>query len=501
MSIYRKTGNHSGKYQLFLLALIPVLGVIIAGSLLNVEFEDIFSSGINVVIGLIGLFIVIEFKNSALTFGWALYLSGFFVDLLDELINLPKWIDNFYEDAAYGIGLFFIVLAFYIIIKEKQETADHFRVVSNRDELTNLYNHRYFYEYFMPASQKSSKLILLFCDLDYFKTINDMYGHVIGDTVLKETAEIIQQIVKDKGACFRYGGEEFAVLLEDCDVVGAMKLAEDLNKTIASCQKLQQYAVYFPVTLSIGIALYPQHANGARDLVEKADKAMYYSKQRGRNQYCIFNPENDSMSEHSDENDIKRKMLLNSVISLASAIDAKDKYTGRHSELVSKYTLQIAEALQIPEEDKFRLRIGAVLHDCGKIGVPDEIINKPEALTNQEFEAVKDHTVLGYNIIKHIIDDSEIIACVLSHHERWDGKGYPNGLAGSNIPLFARIISIADAFQAMTSSRPYRNPLSPDSALVELRENAGTQFDPNLVKCFIEILSKPENSKNTFIAS
>lgn len=481
------------KYWLTLFIVISGLILFTGGILINMELEDLLSNGLNVIAGLAGLLILIEFKNRTLTLGWTIYLSGLIIDLVDEIVNLPVWLDNYYEHTAEGIGLLVIVLGFYMIVKDKHEAADHFRGLSNQDELTGLYNHRYFYEYFQKTSVNSKSLILLFCDLDYFKTINDLFGHITGDSVLKKTAQIIKQTAKEKGKCFRYGGEEFIVLLESCTMEQALIVAQELNKKVSTCNELQQYAVYFPVTLSIGIASYPENAGSPQDLVEKADRAMYASKQKGRNQISIYNPENDT-PEQSNIMGLKRKMLINSVISLASAIDAKDKYTGRHSEFVTRYALQIAEALNISEEDKFRLRMGAVLHDCGKIGVPDDVINNPGGLSGQEFESIKNHTLLGYNIIKHITDDSEIISCVVSHHERWDGNGYPHGLSGLSIPLFARIITIADAFHAMTSDRPYRTALTWDQALKEMKKSAGTQFDPDLVKCFIELQLKQGNN-------
>ena len=168
----------------------------------------------------------------------------------------------------------------------------------------------------------------------------------------------------------------------------------------------------------------------------------------------------------------------------------RTEYTGEHSKMVSKYSILIAEKLGFTESEKNKLRIGALLHDCGKIGVPDNIINKPEKLSDEEFTIIKSHTLLGYNIIKHMTNDEEIINCVRSHHERWDGKGYPDGLSGNSINLFARIVCIADVYHAMTSDRPYRKALTKEKAIDEFKRGKGTQFDPKLVDAFVEIIER-----------
>ena len=253
-----------------------------------------------------------------------------------------------------------------------------------------------------------------------------------------------------------------------CDYTSEEALieAEKIRKSIAKSQELQKYADYFPITISIGIASYPIHALDAVGLINKSDTAMYYSKQSDRNQCNIYNKNMNVFLKDGNE-DINKELLMDSVLAIAEAVDAKDRYTGEHSKMVSKYSMLLAEKLGLTEIEKSKLRIGALLHDCGKIGVPDNIINKSGKLTEAEFTIIKGHTLLGYNIIKHMTKDEEIINCVRSHHERCDGKGYPDGLSGNSINLFARIVCIADVYHAMTSDRSYRKALTKEKAIDE----------------------------------
>jgi len=307
--------------------------------------------------------------------------------------------------------------------------------------------------------------------------------------LLIQIANIIKNKVKDNGMVFRYGGEEFVVIIPDVNSEEAFIEAEKVRKSIARSQVLQQYSDYFPITLSIGIASYPNYGLDAETLIKNADIAMYYSKQNGRNQCTLYTNELNSFFEDG-KNIPKKELLMDSALSLAEAVDAKDHYTGKHSKMVSKYSILVAEKLNFTEEEKNKLRIGALLHDCGKIGIPDNIINKPDKLSDDEFEIIKNHTLLGNNIIKHITNDIKIIHCVRSHHERWDGKGYPDGLSGSSIDLFARIVCVADVYHSMTSDRPYREALSDEKVIEEFIKGKGTQFDPMLVDIVVEMIKE-----------
>lgn len=392
-------------------------------------------------------------------------------DVPNEIINLTKsfnrMVDSIYEHK-----------------KENEEL----KIYANTDYLTSVYNHKYYFESINDKIAEAHKQIsIMFCDIDKFKLTNDTYGHEVGDFILIGIAKIIKDEVKDTGMVFRYGGEEFVVIMCDYTSQETLDKAEKIRKSIIRSQEIQKYASYFPITISIGIASYPTHALDAEGLIKKADCAMCYSKQNGRNQCNIYNNNMNLFLKYNNEN-IKKELLIDSALALAEAVDAKDDYTGKHSKMVSKYSILLAEKLGLTENEKNRLRIGALLHDCGKIGIPDNIIHKSQKLSDTEFTIIKNHTLLGYNIIKHITNDEEIINCVRSHHERWDGKGYPDGLQGNAIHLFARIVCIADVYHAMTSDRPYRKALTQEEAIDELIRTKGTQFDPKLVDAFVKII-------------
>lgn len=364
---------------------------------------------------------------------------------------------------------------------------------NNRDGLTDLYNHRYYHEYVENLiSNKTKKIGLLFCDIDRFKTVNDTFGHTAGDKVLIDIAKAITHIVPKTSEVFRYGGEEFVVVLVDVNDEEVLKIGEEIRNFIDFKIQINEDYHYMPLTMSIGLAMYPDDTITIQDLIDKADSAMYYAKQTGRNQCHRYTEDMEEFLLHNSEIIARKEVLFNSAFALAAAIDVKDVYTGKHSEFVTKYALLLGDKLGISPKDKQLLRIGALLHDCGKIGIPDDIINKPTKLTEPEYEIIKNHTVFGYNIVRHISKTPSIMSCVRNHHERWDGMGYPDGLKGEKIPLLARVVCVADTFHAMISDRPYRKALTIEVAFSELRHNAGTQFDPNLIEVFIEAIQKSD---------
>ena len=371
---------------------------------------------------------------------------------------------------------------------------------STLDVLTGLCNHTYFHERLSAeverANRYSRPLCLLILDIDRFKTVNDSYGYLIGDSVLKQFAEVLRQSLRSIDVAARYGGDEFAVILLESSKEEGQLAAERIRDQVAAhsfyavgwdeLQAARAPSERLQLTASIGFATFPDDHSSADGIVMAADIALCHARQLGRNSVSSYDADFGG-EERVDPEELYRVLHnpdVAAVRSLAAAVDARDPYTAGHSERVAMYALDVGQALGMESEELEALKMAGLLHDLGKIGVPDAILNKPDGLTEGECEAIEQHTSIGASILRRAPQLEQIVPAVLSHHERWDGTGYPEGLSGDSIPLGARILAVADAFDAMTSARPYRQALPADDALLELRANAGKQFDPELVEAF-----------------
>lgn len=361
------------------------------------------------------------------------------------------------------------------------------------DGLTGLYNHRYFQEQLereiKKATRRDRPLALVIADLDHFKVFNDMSGHVQGDEALRNTAQLLKGSVRVEDMVARYGGEEFVILLSETDGPGALVVADRLRRKIEDFKFNTKPDVFTPLTLSIGIAVFPQDGHVREWLVKRADQALYIAKRRGRNQVCLFSQQELSLDELSPTEMVKEELSLGIIQALAAAVDAKDAYTYRHSEAVSKFARALAKGLGMSPAEIEEIKMAGLLHDVGKIGISDDILRKPGRLTPEEWDIIKQHSQLACNILKHVLSLHPIMPAVLHHHERYDGGGYPAGLKGEDIPLVARILCLADSYHAIVSDRPYRKAFSRQEAVEVIKKDSGTQFDPELVKVFVQILS------------
>lgn len=359
------------------------------------------------------------------------------------------------------------------------------------DSLTKLYNHRYFCKALSEQLEKVAELSLLLVDLDLFKLFNDLYGHLEGDNALEIVASIMVRLVAQKGIVCRYGGEEFTILLPYHDSKKAFDLAERIRLEIQRTFFKMNDGTQRFLTASIGVCTYPHAAPNTEELLNRADLAMYTAKNQGKNQTVIYTPRDVSPGKLSDASgdDITIKPDYTATIyALTAAIDAKDHYTFGHSQRVAKYATILASALNLDKSHVEIIREAALLHDVGKIGIPESILTKTGMLTDEEYDIVKRHVEMSLTIIKYLPSLNHTVPAVFGHHERWDGRGYPRGIKGENIPLTARCLAITDAFDAMTSDRPYRASLSVDSALIEIKNNIGFQFDPHIANIFIELV-------------
>jgi diguanylate cyclase (GGDEF)-like protein len=358
---------------------------------------------------------------------------------------------------------------------------------SRIDELTGLFNRRHFEERLKEEvarhSRYDSALSLLMVDLDNFKTYNDVYGHPAGDSLLSQIGSTVRGAIRDADQAFRYGGDEFVVILPQTARDDAYVVADRVREQIAS--EMGQRSI--TVTCSIGLASYPVDGVIAEELVIAADTALYYAKWTGGNRIYFSSK---AMSESPDSGKSHgRRDGLSAVYALVSVVESRDPYVYGHSRKVNAYAVALTEALGLPPDEVSAVSTAALLHDIGKIGIPDEVLNKKEQLSRENWEAIKAHPRLGKNIVTSIPQLVHCADSILYHHEKWDGSGYPAGLKGEEIPIGARIIAVADSFEAMTSARPYRPPLSREEASKELRKGAGIQFDPKLVEAFIGVIA------------
>lgn len=369
---------------------------------------------------------------------------------------------------------------------------------ANTDGLTGLYNHRYFQDRLSQelkrALRYSHPLSLMMIDLDGFKAVNDSLGHLAGDTILRNFSKILTAEVREIDVAARYGGDEFAVILPETCLEEATQLAERVRAAVDRSPHLMEESLTddsiksgvkkdWKITLSIGVAECPTHARQRDALVSAADIAMYHAKHVSQNAVCSYDrvPGAGGTMDPCRIYTFLQSASVSTIAALAAAVDAKDHYTHGHSESVARYAVGIATELRLSSEEKFNVRIAALLHDVGKIGIPDMVLNNPGQLDPYERDLIRSHPSVGERIVKQVPQLQRILPGILYHHERYDGTGYPCGLSGERIPLVARIICVADSFDAMTSNRPYRSSMSTAQALAELHDNKGTQFDDNCV--------------------
>jgi len=359
-----------------------------------------------------------------------------------------------------------------------QRTALRSRIAvrdANTDNLTGLGNHRAYQaalrERIEDAERTGAEFSLGIVDVDDFKRINDTYGHQVGDDVLVALAELLRDAPGPDA--YRCGGDEFALLFAG-DATTAFEHVTEIQETVANLGMT-------PITISVGIASFPSQANEADGLQRMADGALYWSKHHGKNRSFVYSPKVVRIHSAKElEWETERMARLRAAKNIVRFVDAKDPSTANHSETVSALAAAIGVQLGLDENTIDQLALGGLLHDIGKIGIPDALLQAPRGLTREEFEQVKAHPALGYSLLEGL-GIAPIDEWILHHHENWQGDGYPDGLAGEEIPLGARVIRVADAFEAMTANRPYRPAQTLEYALAELHANTGTQFERSVV--------------------
>lgn len=438
------------------------------------------------------------------------------------LISANKCIGVFIieePNARQNATLYSLIAKYMALVTDNIQLTEKSKEFVNTDNLTLLYNHRGFQEILSKEIQRAEinkhKLSIIMMDINNITKINREQGHAKGDEVIKTVAEKIRQNVREGDIAGRYGGDELAIILPNTSSDQAKYVAEYLTYSLSCCF----IDGIGPIKVSVGVATYPDCSDDREKLLILAEQAMYISKAKGykdgmsaiisskdfnfwdnvalqsyaevvakRHSQLGINFEDELISKFHNEDNMTENKIWEIATSLASAIDAKDTYTKGHSTSVSKYSEALARAINLPEKEINRIMLGALLHDVGKIGIPENVLKKEGPLSDAEWDIMRQHPDIGVDkVLQPNISLRDLIPIVKYHHERIDGCGYPDGLKGNEIPLAARIVAIADTYHALTSDRPYRNGMSIEQAISILEEGAGTQWDADLVRSFIQI--------------
>ncbi|MDO8586502.1 MAG: diguanylate cyclase [Armatimonadota bacterium] len=409
-----------------------------------------------------------------------------------QAIEAGEWPDEVVHASTPETGL---------LIRTFNKAVSSMKAAVGRDSLTGLYNHRYFHERLRKevalANESHSALSVIMIDLDWFKQINDSFGHIAGDRVITDMAQLISGMVGEREIACRYGGEEFAVIVPGRGIEKALALADKLRSVVAGNKFDAGVDLTITLSASIGVAEHSIGCGDAQEVVIAADVALYDAKQSGRNRVSRY----DELSNRvgvKDPQELDRLLRQGdsmSIETLAALMDARPRYTDGHADRVRRYAFAIGKSMGLSPEELTNLEVAALLHDVGKIRVPGQIIDKPAQLTAREREVIESHPRHGESLVRTAVFSEAALPAILHHHERYDGLGYPSHLTGKAIPLLARIIAVADSYDAMTSERPYRGAMTPEKAVGLIRENSGTQFDPELVDVFVSLVSNEKAVK------
>lgn len=368
---------------------------------------------------------------------------------IEEIVKVPITDD---KNNVWGI----VGLARDITERKKME--DKLKQICEVDMLTKLYN-RYSFEEKVKILdvEENMPLGIIMGDINGLKMVNDSLGHIEGDKLIISIAEVLRDVTNDRGYAFRWGGDEFVILLPNCDEDDYKSVIEKINK---ECNE-RKYD-YFQLSIALAAEVKDNTNEDIYDSIKKVEEKVYRKKL------------------------LQRKSLKSSIIeSLKASLEEKSVETREHTERVRRYAQEIGRMMKLKESEIDELMLAAELHDIGKIAINEDILLKKGRLTDEEFEIMKSHTEKGYRIVHASGNLENVAKCVLMHHERYDGRGYPLGLKGEAIPIIARIINIADSYDVMTHARVYKEPISKEEAIEEIKRCSGTQFDPNIAEIFI----------------
>jgi diguanylate cyclase (GGDEF)-like protein len=375
------------------------------------------------------------------------------------------------------------------IALERAQQYEEAREQANRDSVTGLYSHRALQGELEHALETSSEqgepLAIVAMDINNFKLFNDTYGHSAGDHVLKMISGHLAEVCHEEGLAGRFGGDDFVVILPKASRDAASAFARSVQMWLSEEDFQVRRGKHIPMSVSCGVAVFPDDGRKRHELLAVADANLYESRRLGGK--IVGRPENPE-----EKAELRKLGTFGMLESLVTSIDNKDHYTKAHSENVTDYAVMLAQELGYSEQVQKTLRIAGLLHDVGKICIPDRVLRRPGPLTRGEYEIVKHHVVIAAHLLVDLPNVEQVREAALNHHERFDGTGYPKALKGKQIPLLGRILAVADAFSALILERPYRKRRTAREALAELQKCAGTQLDPQLVEAFVRAVERRE---------
>ncbi|HCD43255.1 MAG TPA: GGDEF domain-containing protein, partial [Lachnoclostridium sp.] len=350
-------------------------------------------------------------------------------------------------------------MVFHDVSHEKRQQR-RIMYLSYHDSLTEIFNRRYIEEEMIRIDRASMlPIAVIMGDVNGLKVTNDVFGHKTGDLLLKEVAKTFQHTIQKNGIAGRWGGDEFLILLPKTDTIKAQDIIQQLEEEFKKNDRL-------PLQISVSLGFDVKHSvyENLHQILQKAEEQMYHKKL------------------------LEGKSWRNRIINtLLATLHEKSMETEEHALRIETYCIAMAEKLDLAPEEKNDLALLSMLHDIGKVGISMEILKKPGPLSDEEWKEVKRHPEIGYRIAQNTPELSTVSEYILSHHERWDGTGYPRGLKENEIPLLCRILAVADAYDAMTSNLVYRMAMDSQNAMEEIRRCAGTQFDPSVAELFLEL--------------